>query len=154
MHARLLAAAAVLLLAGSAGAAPASDPPLMAPIKGFDDAVNTGKPLDSFLAPGPQAVIDDFAPHRWVGAGAIKAWYADFAVFCRKQGITQPWVKAGPASHVEQDASHAYVVIPAVFTFRLKGKPQREEGTMTLALDRSSSGWKIAAFSWAAGRRG
>ena len=153
MHARLFAAAAVLLLSGSAAAAPAPDLSLMAPINGFDDAVNTGKPLDSYLAPGPQAVIDDFSPHRWVGPGAIKAWFADFGVFCMKQGITQPRVTTGAASHVEQDPSHAYVVLPAVFTFRLKGKPQREEGTMTLSLDRYRSGWKIAAFAWSAGKR-
>ncbi len=153
MHARLFAAAAVLVLAGSAAAAPAPDPSLMAPIHGFDDAVNRNAPLESYLAPGPEAVIDDFSPHRWVGPGAIKAWFADFGAFCGKQGITQPHVTTGAASHVEQDSNHAYVVLPAVFTFRMKGKAHREEGTMTLSLDRYRSGWKIAAFSWSAGRQ-
>ena len=154
MRSRLFAvAAAALVMAGAGGAAAADNSALMATINGFDNAFNTGKPIDAYLAPGSQSVIDDFAPHHWSGPGAIKAWGADFAAYAKRSGLTEGVVKVRAPSHVQQDAAHAYVVVPATFTFKLKGAPQHEDGAMTVALDRYRSGWKIAAFAWSAGVR-
>jgi hypothetical protein len=52
---------------------------------------------------------------------------------------------------VEQTGSHGYVVTPAVFTYKQKGKAEREEAAMVFALDRSRSGWRIASLAWTGG---
>ena len=45
----------------------------------------------------------------------------------------------------------AYVVVPANYTFRQKGKAVKEtKATMTLALHKGAAGWRITGWSWAA----
>ena len=53
-------------------------------------------------------------------------------------------------THVDINADRAYVVIPANYTFRQKGKPVSEAGSIiTLTLQRSQAGWRITGWSWA-----
>ena len=156
MHVRLFAAAAAaaaLAMAGAASASAADNAAVMAVIHAFADAFNTGKPIDPYLAPGPQMVIDDVPPHHWSGPGAIKAWSADLAVAGKRGGLTDAVMKMHAPSHIQQDGAHAYVVLPSTFSFKIKGKPGRDEGALTVALDRYRSGWKIAGFAWSADLR-
>ena len=47
-------------------------------------------------------------------------------------------------------AIHAYVVMPTDYTFKQGTKTMAEYGTITYALDKTTAGWRIAAwsFSW------
>jgi hypothetical protein len=51
---------------------------------------------------------------------------------------------------VDITSDRAYVVIPANYTFKQKGKPVSEVGSIiTLALQKNATGWRIAGWSWA-----
>ena len=55
----------------------------------------------------------------------------------------------GKASHFEINGDHAYVVIPSNYTFKQKGKPMSEPGSIfTFALEKRSAGWMITAWAW------
>jgi ketosteroid isomerase-like protein len=51
---------------------------------------------------------------------------------------------------VDVTADVAYVVVPADYSFKLKGTPSKETGsTMTLTLKKEAAGWRISGWSWA-----
>ena len=95
------------------------------------------------------SIIDEFPPHEWHGAGACAKWMADYDAFGKKNGLTDGHVKLGAAKHVDVTADRAYVVVPADYTYKEKGKPVSENGAlMTVALQKTAAGWRIAAWSW------
>ncbi len=68
----------------------------------------------------------------------------------RKNGITDGFVTLRSPRHVDISADRAYVVVPADYTFKKNGKPVKETGsTLTLALQKSATGWRITAWAWA-----
>jgi len=53
-------------------------------------------------------------------------------------------------SHVDITSDRAYVVIPANYTFKQKGKPVSELGSIiTLTLQENPTGWRNTGWSWA-----
>jgi hypothetical protein len=151
MRAILIAATAALLLAGAQSALAADATAVMKPINGFVAAANANKPMSAYVT-ASQSVIDEFPPHHWTGPSAVKTWWADLDALSKKQGISDVALTLSQPTRVEQGADHAYVVAPAVVTYKQKAKSVREDGSMTFALDHSKAGWKIAALSWNGGK--
>jgi hypothetical protein len=82
--------------------------------------------------------------------GACAKWISDYDADARKNGISDGVVTLSNPSHVDITADRAYVVIPADYTFKQKGKPVGETGSViTLAMQRSQAGWRITGWSWA-----
>ncbi|HUI82560.1 MAG TPA: nuclear transport factor 2 family protein [Bryobacteraceae bacterium] len=124
---------------------------VLGPIHQFVDAFNKGD-MKAFLATcaDQTSILDEFPPHEWHGTGACAKWASDFDADAKKNGITDTVVTLGTPSHVDITADRAYVVVPANYNFKQKGKPVSEVGSIvTLALQKSSSGWKITGWSWA-----
>jgi ketosteroid isomerase-like protein len=146
---RIFAALGVALLtAGPAAATEKTD--VMAPVHQFVDGFNKGDVKTALAACAEQAsIIDEFAPHEWHGAGACANWASDFGADAKKNGITDGVVTLGNPRHVDITADHAYVVVPANYTFKKNGKPSKELGsTLTLALQKGAAGWRITAWAW------
>jgi len=75
---------------------------------------------------------------------------ADFDIDAKKNGITEGVVALGSPSHVDVTADRAYVVIPANYAFKQKGKPVSEVGSIiTLTLQKIPAGWRITGWAWA-----
>ncbi len=124
---------------------------VLATVNRFVDSFNKGdiKMLLAVCA-DQTSIIDEFPPHEWHGTGACAKWVSDFDADARKNGITDGLVKLSSPSHVDITADRAYVVIPADYTFRQKGKSVSEVGSIiTLVLHKESSGWRITGWSWA-----
>ena len=67
----------------------------------------------------------------------------------KKNGITDGFVTLGKPRHVDVVGDHAYVVVPATYTWKQNGKPMKESGsTFTLALQKVGTGWRIVAWTW------
>jgi hypothetical protein len=49
---------------------------------------------------------------------------------------------------VDITGARAYLVIPANFNFKQKGKPVSELGIMALALQKNPAGWEITGWAW------
>lgn len=138
-----------LALAGPAAASDKTD--VMAVVNQFLDGFNKGDIKAALATCAPQtAIIDEFAPYVWQGATACSDWAADFDADAKKNGITEPKVVAGKARHVDVVGDRAYVVMPADFKFKLKGKATAEKGsTFTVTLQKLAEGWRITGWAWA-----
>ena len=95
----------------------------------FVDSFNKGDTKAAAATCADQtSIIDEFPPHEWHGAGACATWMADYDAFGKKNGLTDGNVKLGTAKHVDVTADRAYVVVPADYTYKEKGKPVSEKG--------------------------
>ena len=128
-HLTLGAILFVLAGVGPAVQAQTTDPQMMAPINKFIDAFNKGDMAGAAATHASEAdlaIIDEVPPFLWRGAEAFKAWGADLDRDAKKQGITDPKVSIAAATRVEMDGDAAYVVVPAVYTFKQAGVAMRE----------------------------
>jgi hypothetical protein len=151
---RMVIAIAFVLLVMAAGLAVAAENPedaaVMNTIHQFVDGFNKA---DSQMLLGTcsqqTSVIDDFPPHAWQ---ACSAWLEDYHTYARKNGITDGTIALGAPKHVDVTADRAYVVLPATFASMHHGKPMKEPGsTMTVVLQKSTTGWRITAWTWTEG---
>lgn len=162
--AALLAGAMVATPAMAAPAAPAAKPAAakastalppvvieaMRPIRQFLDGINAGN-IDSAMAAyvhGDITIIDEFAPHVWMGPDAPHAWLDDYAKDSAAKGLTEGHVRYGRPARGEVEADAAYLIVPTLYTFKLNGTPMAEEGQMTFVVNHEASGWKIKGWTW------
>jgi hypothetical protein len=94
------------------------------------------------------SIIDEFAPFSWSGPTAFADWGAAFGTDAKKLGITEPKVTLSAPIVKNVTADHAYLVFPAVYTYKLKGVAMREPAHMAFALRKEASAWKIASWTW------
>lgn len=133
------------------GSAQAPDAELMAPIRTFVDSFNKG---DAAAAAATHAtgadlsIVDEVPPYVWRGANAFQAWSASLESDAKKNGITDPAVALGAPTRIERDGDQAYVIVPAVYSFKQGGAPMRESAQMTFVLKKGASGWLIHAWAW------
>ena len=148
MHKLSITLAMVLLTVGLAGAAEQSD--VLAPVHQFVDGFNKGDTPAALAACASEtAIIDEFAPFAWGGAGACSAWANAYEADAKKNGITEGFVTLGKPRHVDIAGDRAYVVVPANYSYKQNGKPMKEIGsTFTLTLHKDTAGWRITAWSW------
>jgi hypothetical protein len=55
-------------------------------------------------------------------------------------------------TRVETDGTAAYVVVPAVYTFKQGGAAMRETAQMTFTLKKGAAGWLIHGWTWTGGK--
>jgi len=143
-----LIASATVASAQTPGAAQTA---VVAAIHQFVDGFNKGDVKIMAASCAEQtSILDEFPPHEWHGAGACAKWAGDFDADAKKNGVTDGVVTLSTPSHVDVTGDRAYVVVPANYSFKLKGKPVSEVGSIiTLALQKSPAGWKITGWAWA-----
>jgi hypothetical protein len=148
MHKILVVLALAFLAAGPAAAAEKTD--VMAPVHQFIDGFNKGDTQSALAACADQAsIIDEFPPYEWHGAGACTKWATDFDADAKKNGITDGAVTLGKPRHIDVAADRAYVVVPANYVFKMKGKQVKEMGaTMTITLQKADARWRITGWAW------
>jgi hypothetical protein len=127
-----------------------NQPDVLKFITQFVDGFNKGdsKALIASCA-AQSSIIDEFPPYEWHGAGACAKWLADYDTDAKKNGITDGIVTLGKPTHTDISGDRAYVVIPSDYSFKVKGKPEKEVGSMfTFALQKSAAGWHLTGWSW------
>ena len=148
----LTAGAAVVWLAvGTAAGAPTPDDQLMAPIQKFIDSFNKGDAAAAAAthsATPDLTIIDEVPPYSWHGAQAFQAWGADLENYAKKHGVTDQAVAISAPTREETDGDNAYVIVPAVYTFKQGGVAMREAAQMTFRLKKGAGGWLIHAWTW------
>jgi len=124
---------------------------VIASVHQFVDGFNKGDTKAIVAACADQtSILDEFPPHEWHGTGACAKWVNDFDADAKMNGITDGVVTLSKPSHVDVTADRAYVVIPANYHFKQKGKPTSEVGSIiTLTLQKGPSGWQITGWAWA-----
>ena len=148
---RLTLGVIVCVFMGAAVSAQAPDAQVMAPIQKFIDSFNKGDAAGAsatHAAVAELAIIDEVPPYVWRGAQAFKAWSGDLEANDKKAGITGQAVKISAPTRVETSGDQAYVVVPAVYTFKQGGVAMREAAQMTFVLKKGVGGWLIHAWTW------
>jgi hypothetical protein len=136
-----------MLAAVPAGAGPAED--ATAFINGVMDKFNKGDAKSFVSAHEDNAVIvDEFAPHVWVGAGAAQRWMDDYARDSTANGVSGGRVDYGNAIQANSDGSTSYVVLPTTYRFMKQGKKMIAAGSMTFVVKRAGDAWKIASWTY------
>lgn len=136
---------------GPAVQAPTMDPQVIAPITKFIDAFNKGDMAGAAATHASEAdlvIVDEVPPFLWRGAQALKTWAADLEADAKKHGMTDQKVTLSPATRVESNGRDAYVVVPAVFSFKQGDVAMRESAHMTFALKKGAAGWLIHGWTW------
>ena len=96
------------------------------------------------------SILDEFPPHEWHGAGACAKWASDYDADAKKNGITEGVVTLSTPTHVEVTGDRAYMVVPADYSFKMKGKAVSEVGSIVrFALQKSPGRWRITGWAWA-----
>ena len=146
---KLALALVVALTAGTAQATDKTD--VMATLQQFIDGFNKGD-VKSALATcaSPVSIVDEFPPYAWQGANACADWANDFEANATKNGITDSVVTLQKPKHVDVVGDRAYVVVPANYDYKVKGKKTSQKGSiMTAAFQKTPAGWRITGWSWA-----
>src|SRR5262245_61096011 len=147
---KILIALALIVLAARPSIADEKTDAMM-PVHQFIDGFNKGDVKTALAACADETfIIDEFPPHEWFGAGGCSKWANDFDADTKQNGITDTIVTLGKPRHVDVTGDRAYIVVPADYSYKMKGKPMKEIGsTLTCALQKTEAGWRITAWTWA-----
>ena len=148
---RIILAGAVLALVAGQAAWASDEDDVTATIHAFIAAMNKGDiPAAAATHVAAPSIIDEFPPHHWSGATAFNDWLADFGKDSTARKVTDGKLTPHSAKRLTVEGDHAYVVMPTDYTFKQGSKTMAEYGTITYALDKTTAGWRIAAwsFSW------
>jgi hypothetical protein len=139
--------AGLVLAPAAIGATPGD---VTLPIRQFIDAFNGGDTKSAFAtyAAGDIMIVDEFAPHRWIGPHAAQDWAAAYDKHAQATGVTDGRVTYGKAARVEIEGNDAYVVVPTVYLYKEHGKPLVEEGQITVVLHAEGGAWKMRGWTW------
>jgi ketosteroid isomerase-like protein len=145
--------ALVVLACSIAGSVHAQsvDPQITAPINKFNDAFNKGDAAGAaatHLSDAELTIVDEVAPFSWHGAKAFESWAGDLDADAKKNGITDQKVTMKAPTRVEIAGDSAYVVLPSVYEFKLKGVAMRENAQMTFVMKKGANGWLIHGWTW------
>ena len=146
---RIIFAGAFLALVATSGAWASEQDDVTATIHTFIDAINKG---DAAAAAATHvaapSIIDEFPPHHWAGPTAFADWATDFGKDSTARKVTDSKLVPHNAKRLIVEGDHAYVVMPTDYTFKQGAKTMIEYGTITYALDKTTAGWRIAAWSF------
>ena len=149
---RMLNLAALVTIALAAPArAQTADADVMAPIQKFVDSFNKGDAAAAAATHAPGAdltIIDEVAPYLWRGAKAFQSWSGDLDSDAKKNGVSDQNVTLSAPTRTERNGDQAYVIVPAVYSFKQRGAEMRGAAQMTFVLKRGASGWLIHAWTW------
>lgn len=147
---RMLFAALAVLSFAAGPAAAADQDDVMAAVKQFVHAINSGdrNELNAICA-DQTSIIDEFPPHEWHGPGACVQWMTDYETDAKKNGFSDGEVTIGKPRHLQVTRDRAYVVIPSEYKYKHDGKWIKESGVLfTVALRKSEGKWHAVGWAW------
>lgn len=149
MKKEILALCVCALLAPGAMAAKGPGD-VISTVRQFIDAFNSGDTKAEYAActTGSVVIMDEFAPHLWVGPHAPQQWVADYDKHAAATGVTDGRVTYGAPTRKEIEGNMAYVIVPTVYLYKERGKPLVEEDQLTITLHVGAGDWKITGWTW------
>jgi hypothetical protein len=147
----LTVAAVVGVLMSAPAGAQTPDPQLTAPIQKFMDSFNKGDiagAAATHAAGADLVIIDEVPPFVWRGPKAFQAWSTALEAASKQAGITDQMVTIKAPTRVESSGDSAYVIVPAVYSYKEKGVAMTESAQMTFALKKGATGWLIHGWTW------
>lgn len=152
MKQKIVSAALVVAVTmqAAAPAAAAEQDDVMKTVRQWVDSLNKGDTKSAIAACAEQtAIVDEFPPYEWHGAGTCAKWVAELQAFNKSIGLTDGVVTLHKPRRVDVTGDRAYVVAPTDFRFKEHGKDGAEIGALfTVALHKGQAGWRITGWAW------
>ena len=141
------ALASTIFLSAPALAGPADD--ATAFVTSIIDKFNGGD-VNAFLTAhvDSPAIVDEFGPHVWTGAGAAKHWLDDYAAMTKVKGVSGGRVDYGKPLRAESDGKTAYIILPTTYRYTQNGTKLSETGSMTFVVNNDGKSWKIVSWTF------
>jgi len=147
MNARVVVFAVALLLGGPVIASDNSD--VIAVVNKWVDSFNKGDSASGLATcDAESAIIDSIPPYEWHGAGACSAWFHDFNTWAKQNNAVYDHTTIDKVRNVEITGNHAYAVVSATFTVKVKDTPKIEKGIWTFGMRKGAQGWRITGWAW------
>ena len=146
----LTVAVAALLVLGAAAVGSADEKPFVT-VQKFIDSFNKGDAAAAaatHAATADLAILDEVPPYQWTGPQAFQTWAAALEADSKKNGITDEKVTLSPPTRELVSGDQAYVIAPAVYSFKQGGKAMAEKAQMTVTLKKAAGGWLIHGWTW------
>jgi hypothetical protein len=139
--------AAVIWAQSKASAADTSG--VMAVINGAVASFNKGdgKTWES-LCTSPAYIISNIPPYQY--STTCADWWSSHAASSKKNGVSDEIVTLGKAWHVNVNGDRAYAALPASYAYKAQGKTIKTSGVLTVALQKTASGWLMTGWTWSA----
>jgi hypothetical protein len=132
------------------GPAHGADRAVLAPIATFVRAANSGDRAQLIAAfAADSTIVDEFAPFRFPAPHAAAHWFDGFGADQTAGGVTDAVISSTPPKFVTVHGTHAYVVLPTVYTYKIHGKPAKETGALAFTLVEDGRQWQISTMAWA-----
>src|SRR5262245_27404092 len=126
----------------------------MATVRQYAEAFNNEDAKGMVAAcTDPMQILDGMAPHVWQGPTAAEDWWKDVLVEGEHAGASGYRMTLGEPRGVDVTGGNAYVVVPAVLSFSVRGQPVQTGGVFTVALRMLGDEWRLTAWAWAKGGR-
>lgn len=122
---------------------------VLAVVHKWVDSFNKGDSASALATCAEEsAIIDDIPPYEWHGVGACKAWYNDINAWFKKNNAVFEHDSVDKVRNVEITGDHAFAVVSATFTMKVKDAPQSEKGIWTFGMKKGDQGWRITGWAW------
>lgn len=140
--------AAALVCVPSQAAAPDTSG-VMAVVNGAIAAFNKGdgKRWESYCTT-PAYIISNIAPYQY--STTCADWWRSHAAGNAKNGVSNEMVTLGKAWQIDVNGNRAYASFPAGYSYERKGKTIKTAGDLTIALEKTASGWLMTGWTWSA----
>lgn len=152
MKFRLAALGLGLLLASgaAAGAAPATpSAAVMKPVHALLTALNSNSVAPAAGAFTPTAtIVDEFAPFRWSGPSAARAYLASFDSMRKATKFSNVHGTLRKVTAYDEGGNRAYLVLAMDVAATQNGKRSVEHGTWTFTLQSTGDTWQIDSVTW------
>lgn len=143
----LIALAGAALFSVSTVASEQTD--AMATVHQFLDGMNKGDMKSALAACADEtSIIDSLAPHEWHGKGACETWANAVGAEAQKIGMTDVVFTVKKPTILDVAGDSAYAVMPAAYTYKMKGKAGHAGGVFTVALRKEASGWRLTGWAY------
>ena len=97
---------------------------------------------------GDAVVIDGIAPYRWSGPNAPARWFSDAEKWVHDFGVENETIAYDKIAHAAVVGTHAYVVLCATLSFKLKGQSGSRPGILTFTFAKQGDKWKVESQDW------
>lgn len=141
---------AIAFIAAAGSATGSQQNAVMASVHQFVDGFNRGDAKRALAAcASPASIIDEFPPHEWQGPAACADWADAYNANAKQQGVTDGIVTLHDPWHVDITGDRAYVVVPATYAYKQRGKTIVEpDSIFTVSLRKIAANWRITGWTW------
>jgi Domain of unknown function (DUF4440) len=118
-------------------------------VRAMVEAVNRGEfatAADTFST--DPVIVEDIAPFRWTGTGAVEAWLGAMGANAARMGATAIIMALDEPTRIEISQDRAYALVPGKLTLSSDSEPMVADGILTFILEGQDGNCLIDTLIW------